>query len=155
RPWCAVVESLRCRPMTPVYQTRFGPPNGNCFAACVATLLDRPLEAVDVDVSSCRKIGDVLKLIEAKAKCKIYGTDYEALTTGLLRTSERYAIAYVCTSIMGSDLSDPGSIKHGVVCEIADEGKTIWPVFDPRPNHQCRSLQDYKAIEHILFVKPL
>src|SRR4051812_35729689 len=37
--------------MTPVLQTRFGlanlnDPPGNCWAACIATLLDLPLEAV-------------------------------------------------------------------------------------------------------------
>jgi hypothetical protein len=32
--------------MTPVTQTLFGKPDGNCFAACVASLLDLPLEVV-------------------------------------------------------------------------------------------------------------
>lgn len=32
--------------MTPVDQTTFGLPGGNCFSACVATLLDLPIDAV-------------------------------------------------------------------------------------------------------------
>lgn len=32
--------------MKPVYQTTFGEPNGNCFAACVASLLEIPIEQV-------------------------------------------------------------------------------------------------------------
>lgn len=32
--------------MTPVFQTRRGQ-GGNCFAACVATILDRPIELID------------------------------------------------------------------------------------------------------------
>ena len=32
--------------MKPVFQTRFGYPHGNCFAACVATLLERKIEEV-------------------------------------------------------------------------------------------------------------
>ncbi len=32
--------------MTPVEQTTFGHPDGNCFAACVASILERPLDAV-------------------------------------------------------------------------------------------------------------
>lgn len=32
--------------MKPVDQTRFGVPEGNCFAACVASLLELPLEQV-------------------------------------------------------------------------------------------------------------
>jgi hypothetical protein len=32
--------------MKPVDQTKFGMPDGNCFAACVATIFDLPLEAV-------------------------------------------------------------------------------------------------------------
>lgn len=31
--------------MRPVFQTRFGSPNGNCFPACLASLLEKPLEA--------------------------------------------------------------------------------------------------------------
>ena len=33
--------------MTPVYQTRFGKPEGNCYAACIASILGRPLEEFD------------------------------------------------------------------------------------------------------------
>lgn len=33
--------------MKPVMQTRLGVPNGNCFAACVASLLECPIEEVD------------------------------------------------------------------------------------------------------------
>lgn len=33
--------------MTPVAQTRFGRPTGNCWAACIASILDLPLETVD------------------------------------------------------------------------------------------------------------
>lgn len=32
--------------MKPVDQTAFGMPDGNCFAACVATIFDLPLESV-------------------------------------------------------------------------------------------------------------
>jgi len=32
--------------MKPVKQTLFGPKEGNCFAACIASLLELPLEAV-------------------------------------------------------------------------------------------------------------
>lgn len=32
--------------MKPVYQTRFGYPNGNCWEACLASLLEIPLEQV-------------------------------------------------------------------------------------------------------------
>lgn len=34
--------------MKPVRQTRFGKGNGNCFNACIATLLNLPIERVDV-----------------------------------------------------------------------------------------------------------
>lgn len=35
--------------MTPVLQTRFGSPDGNCFQACVASVLEIPLEeAADI-----------------------------------------------------------------------------------------------------------
>lgn len=32
--------------MIPVYQTKFGMPDGNCLSACIASLLERPLREV-------------------------------------------------------------------------------------------------------------
>jgi hypothetical protein len=34
--------------MKPVMQTRFGFPNGNCYAACVASILEMPIEDMPV-----------------------------------------------------------------------------------------------------------
>lgn len=33
--------------MIPIFQTRFGEPLGNCWAACIASILELPIEAVD------------------------------------------------------------------------------------------------------------
>ena len=38
----------------PVYQTQFGMPNGNCFAACVASILELKIE----DIPNFCAIGD-------------------------------------------------------------------------------------------------
>jgi hypothetical protein len=35
--------------MKPVKQTKFGPIEGNCFAACIASILEVPIEEVTVD----------------------------------------------------------------------------------------------------------
>jgi hypothetical protein len=42
-----VLEGLQGRKVKKVYQTRFSPMTGNCFAACLASLLELPIEDVD------------------------------------------------------------------------------------------------------------
>ena len=36
--------------MKPIKQTKFGPVEGNCFAACIASLLEVPIEEVTLDM---------------------------------------------------------------------------------------------------------
>lgn len=38
--------------MIPVNQTKFGAPGGNCFSACIASILDLPIEKVPYFMSS-------------------------------------------------------------------------------------------------------
>ncbi len=40
--------------MSPVDQTRFGIEDGNCLAACIASLLELPLESVEIGVTTQR-----------------------------------------------------------------------------------------------------
>src|SRR6266498_3643126 len=126
--------------MTPVYQTRHGPPDGNCFAACVASLLDRRIEEVDVDVASCgNSLRALLTKIEQKANCKIYYATHEAIVDGIFKTSERYCFAEVCTCVFDGNPYGEGSTWHVVVCEIADDAK-ISLVFNPDKNRPATEL---------------
>ena|ERR1043166_8900360 len=140
--------------MTPVYQTRTGAPNGNCFAACVASLLDRRIEDVDVDVASCgNSLHVLLTKIQQRANCKIYFVSHEAIVDGIFKTSERYCFAEVCTSVFNDDPHGKGSVWHVVVCEIADDGK-ISLLFNPDQSDQRqKSLQQFRAVGRLFFVK--
>jgi|SRR5436190_20695269 len=140
--------------MTPVYQTKHGPPDGNCMAACVASLLDRRIEDVDIDVASCggsRKV--LLRKFEEKAKCKIYGFPHEAIVDGVVKSTERHCIVEVCSRVFNNDPCHPSSTWHSVVCEIAEDGK-LSLVFNPHRNDQrTQSLQQLGAIGNLFIVK--
>ena len=140
--------------MTPVYQTKHGPPDGNCFAACVASLLDRNIEDVDVDVASCeRDLRTLLKKVEQKANCTICYVTYRAIAHGIVTTSERYCFAEVCTCVFNGDPYHDESTWHVVVCEIAENGK-ISLLFNPdKTDLRQNSLDEFPAVERVFFVK--
>ncbi len=139
--------------MTPVYQTRSGAPDGNCFAACVASILERKIEEVDVDVKDCGSADALLRKLERRANCKIYVVSHQAILDGFVKTSERYCIAAVCTCVFNQDPHHGQSTWHVVVCEITNDGK-ISMVFNPDQTDQRRnSLQQFSAVGNLFFVK--
>ena len=140
--------------MSPVYQTKHGHPGGNCLAACVATLLDKPIEAVDVDVASCgNSLRNVLTQIEEKAQCRIYGFPHEAIVDGVVKSTERLCIVSVCSCVFNEDPFHPNSTWHSVVCEIGGDGKLAL-LFNPDRNDQrTHSLQQFRAIGNLLIVR--
>jgi hypothetical protein len=140
--------------MTPVYQTRRGPPDGNCMAACVATLLDKRIEDVDVDVANCgNSVKTLLAKIEERAGCKVYALDHQAIVDRVVKSGERYCIVSVCSCVYDSNPSHPNSTWHCVVCEIAAEGQ-LRLVFNPdRADQRTQSLQEFAAIGQLFIVK--
>lgn len=139
--------------MTPVYQTKDGKPNGNCLAACIATLLDKSIEEVDVDVASCGScVRALLSKIEERANCKIYRLDFQAITDGVVKVSDRYCIASVCSMIFNNDPNHQNSAWHAVVCEISEGGK-ISQVFNPSASDARHSLDQFKAVDVVYFVR--
>jgi hypothetical protein len=140
--------------VTPVYQTKHNRPDGNCFAACVASLLDRKIEDVDVDVASCsNSLQELIKRIEQKANCKIYTVSHEAILDGIVRTSERYCFAAVCSFIFDGNPHYDFSVWHVVVCQIESDGR-ISLVFNPDQNDQRQqSLQQFSAVDKLFLVK--
>ena len=140
--------------MTPVYQTKHGSPHGNCMAACVATILDKPIEAVDVDVASCgNSVNALLRKIEEKAACKVCGFPHEAIVDRVVKSTERYCIVSVCSCVFQNDPSHPNSTWHSVVCEIAKDGK-LSLLFNPdRTDLRTRSLHEFAALGNLFVVK--
>lgn len=124
------------------------------MAACCATILDRPLEEIDVDVASCgNSMKQLLNKIEEKAKCKIYGFPHEAIVDRVVKSTERFCIVGVCSSVFNNDPNHRNSIWHSVVCEIADDGK-LSLVFNPDRNDQRKSsLQQFGAVGPLYIVK--
>src|SRR6266496_1791477 len=140
--------------MTPSYQTRHGSPDGNCMAACVATILDEPIEDVDVDVASCGKsVNTLLRKIEEKAQCNVYRFSQKAILDGGVKSTERYCIVSVCSCVFQNDPSNPNSTWHSVVCEIAEDG-TLSLIFNPDPADQrTHSLQQFAALGDVFVVE--
>ena len=140
--------------MTPVYQTRHGSPDGNCIAACVTTILDKPIEDVDVDVASCgNSVEALLAKIEEKADCKVYGFPHQGIVDGVVKSTERYCIVSVCSWVFQNDPSHANSIWHSVVCEIAEDGK-LSLVFNPdHKDQRTRSLDQFAAVGNLFVVK--
>jgi hypothetical protein len=138
--------------VTLVAQTKCGKPHGNCFAACVATILDKRIENVDVDVASCSKgseLSELIEKIEEKAKCKIYGFPYAAIVDRAVISTERHCIVEVCTSKLNDE-----PMWHAVVSEIAEDGK-LTMVFNPERHDMRKHLQDFGGLRNLYIVKPL
>jgi hypothetical protein len=124
------------------------------MAACVASLLDKRVEDVDIDVASCSSSRMVLlRKLEEKAKCKIYGFPHEAIIDGVVKSAERYCIVEVCSCVFNNDPCHPNSSWHSVVCEIAEDGK-LSLVFNPdRDDQRTHSLQQFGAMGNLFIVK--
>jgi hypothetical protein len=116
--------------------------------------LDRRIEDVDVDVASCgNSLGALLTKIQQKANCKIYSVSHEAIEDGILKTSERYCIAKVCTCTISGNPYDEHSTWHAVLCEIAGDGR-ISLVFNPDQHDQRRnSVGQFPVVGKLFFVK--
>jgi hypothetical protein len=119
----------------------------------VASILERSIEDVDIDVASCvHSLHALLTTVEQRANCKIYVVSHEALLHGLVKTSERYCIAAVCSFVFNGDPHHKQSIWHVVVCEITADGKLL--LLHNPDKTDCRdSLQQFGAIENLFFVK--
>ena len=122
------------------------------MAACVASILDKRIENVDVDVASCSSCDVLLRKIEEKAKCKIYRIPHEAILDGVVRSAERYCIVNVCACVFNNNPCHPDNTWHSVVCEIKEDGK-LSLVFDPNRDDQRTKLQRFKAMRPLLMVR--
>ena len=117
------------------------------MAACVASLLDKQIDEVDVDLAGCEKVSELIRRIEAKAGCKIYGFPTEAITDGIIKSALKYCIVEVCTFINCGNQS-----WHCVVCEIAEDG-ALSMVHNPDRIDTIRtSLDQFRGTRNLYFV---
>lgn len=123
------------------------------MAACVATILDKKIQEVDIDVASCgTSLKALLDKIENKAKGKIYVFPPEAIVDWVVKSTERYCIVDVCSFVFNDDPYSPSSIRHAVVCEIAEDGK-LSLVFNPDPNDDRTALENFHSMGNLFIVK--
>jgi hypothetical protein len=112
--------------MRPVDQTRFGSPDGNCFAACVASLLEIPLEEAP----------DLMKL-----------PDWYVAFEEWLRPRGLYPVGFSCDgeppgwALAGLHILSGGSPRGDFLHSVVARGREI--VHDPHPSRDgLRSLKD-------------
>lgn len=144
--------------MKPVYQTRRNGANGNCFEACVASILELSLDQV-VDLASAHEHGDWLQTF--MDWCTIHGLYYVETSPVKFKTQQagkrkdgETAFGDCYHIITG--ISPRGNYKHAVV---GRNGKTVHDPFGPDAepmmercsfgfivlSHPSRKLQDEEA----------
>jgi hypothetical protein len=127
----------------------------NCMAACVASILEKPLEEVDVEVNWMTSRAELFSRIEKKARCKIYMVPHEQRSTdgGVINSPERYCIASVCTFVYHKEPLHRQSEWHAVVCELMPDGK-LTLAFNPDEHDARRSSVDqFGALGNLFIVK--
>jgi hypothetical protein len=107
--------------MIPVKQTKVGYPNGNCYAACIASLLEMPLEEMPVVVADAKfnEIWDAWFAARGIARlCFTYSPDH--VFKGWM---------IICGLSPRDVVNENGErVHHAVV------GRDCVPVFDPHPD---------------------
>lgn len=117
--------------MNPIDQTTFGVKNGNCFSACVATILDLPIEEVPIFVEKENWWGAFLEWLKPRG--------YYALCWHLKNKDKSLLDSYGINILGGK--SPRGDFLHAVV---ADGSKIV---HDPHPSRDgIGELSDFTII---------
>lgn len=116
--------------MTKVYQTRFGMGDGNCFAACIASLLEVELKEVDFTATEDGWLPILNDLIRP------YGYRWLEIN---LNTAVKYPIYSMYGQLcVFTGKSPRGECNHAVVGRLEgtweDRQVTYVTVHDPMPN---------------------
>lgn len=104
--------------MKPVKQTTFGYPRGNCYAACVASLLEIPLEACPIveDVATWNEVWDAWYAARGLARmCFEYNPEWKprgwAIISGIsprvMTDEDGERVHHSCVGCDGELVHDP------------------------------------------------
>lgn len=105
--------------MTPIMQTRYGP-RGNCLAACIASLIDRPLEEVDF---SCADHPDDWDDV-AREKLAPHGLTFAHIRANMREHLLTFGpVLYIAHGFTNR----PGMLQHAVIMQ----GREL--IHDPHP----------------------
>jgi hypothetical protein len=126
--------------MRPVRQTRFNRGDGNCFNACIATLLDLPIEAVDVVWNEDNWLKQLDEILHPLGYCFIeWNWD---------KDSQPWHWVGPCYMIATGD--GPRGCKHSVVVHHyidSDDGKhCVVNHWDPHPDEKFLKTIDYVGV---------
>ncbi len=124
-------ESLARKKVKPVYQTKFGKPDGNCFIACVASILECSIDDFP-DLCEAERVGQnwIMALNDALRPLG-WGV------THIPASEENPAMVYIpkgCHFIASGD--GRGGLLHSVVYQQKDDDVEAVMVHDPiGPRH--------------------
>lgn len=131
--------------MTPVDQTRFGEGEGNCFAACLATILDLPLEAVP-EMSCPEQFEIMLAWLWQRGQTAVEVN---------FRPRARFPEVFKGFGLKGTGLaiasgkSPRGDYDHAVVIAVDHNIQQVQFIHDPHPSRDF--LEDLDAL---CFIQP-
>ncbi len=139
--------------MIPTYQTKFGNGNGNCLLACVASILERPLDSIpDFTLSGCGWFGDLYEW------CLNEGIGIICVDPNDLNHSLCFnlwcILCYTVANIETEYHAVIGKCKRVESVNIDAEDETAWHweapiVFDPNPMRV-----EIEKLKHIIFLIP-
>lgn len=116
--------------MIPVTQTRLGWPGGNCLAACFASILEVPIEAVDFSCSDANEPGQWYHL--ANEKLRPHGYFFFDMRAGRNDAGELGICVPNGQFLIVGGRTCRGPIQHAMVYAV-DNNRYI-PVHDPHPS---------------------
>lgn len=114
--------------MRPIYQTRFGR-DGNCLAACFASILEAPIAKVDFSCSETFDPTDWYWL--ALDKLAPLGWAYLSTRAGRNKDGELELSLPNGAYFIATGSTSRGPLHHAVVCEVANRRWKF--VHDPHP----------------------
>lgn len=130
--------------MKPIYQTRFAS-DGNCLAACFASILEVPLARLDFSCSEVEGAGSWYWL--AVGKLAPLGWTYLSSRAGRNRDGQLEISMPDGAFFIATGTTSRGPLHHAVVGGVADRRWSI--VHDPHPDGQGLT-----RIEHIGVLVP-
>jgi hypothetical protein len=124
-----MVEQMEGDTLIPVEQTRFNAEDGNCHPACIASILEVPLDAVPQPT------------VEEMASYEGWGQYCERLRRNFLHPRNLHDIAFPIHSVEGDLVKPPG---YAILCAksprtsgyhsvVAFNGEIVW---DPHPQRE-------------------
>ena len=139
--------------MIPIKQTKFGKGQGNCLLACIASILERPLESIpDFCISGCGWFGELYEWCLNEDVGIICVNPYDLEHSLCFNTW--CILIYSVKGIEDENHAVIGWCRRLEEPKIETEDSSLWKweavvKFDPNPNKV-----DIETLKHIVFLLP-